>query len=127
MEQTVKQWVEHAESDLKTARALVKSRRNVHALFFCQQAVEKTLKAVFVFKKRKHPPRIHNLTRLAELAELSLDPNRTRTLARISSFYIQSRYPDEISKIVTTATAEEPRRGLKETEEIVQWLLSILS
>jgi len=100
MEETVKQWVEHAESDLESARALMNSRRNVHALFFCQQAIEKALKAVYVFKKRELPPRIHNLTRLAELAELSADQARIRRLAHFSSFYIQSRYPDEVTKII---------------------------
>ena len=47
------QWVERAQYDLETARAMLASGRLLYVLFCCQQAVEKMLKGIIA--KRTGP------------------------------------------------------------------------
>ena len=44
-----------------------------YALFFGHLALEKLLKALYVFKQEHHAPPLHNLLRLARAAELEID------------------------------------------------------
>ena len=41
-------WLDGAEYDLQTAKAMLETRRFLYVGFMCHQAVEKALKAVFV-------------------------------------------------------------------------------
>ena len=66
----VERWVEQARYDLDTARAMLNSSRYLYVLFCCQQAVEKTIKAIIAKQSNEFPPRIHALIRLAEVAAL---------------------------------------------------------
>ena len=94
----VKNWIALAEYDFETAKAMMKSGRYLYVAFTCQQTIEKTLKALYVKEKQETPPYSHNLIRLAE--ELSgikpIDEDANRFLERLNSYYIQSRYTEEI-------------------------------
>jgi HEPN domain-containing protein len=63
----------------------------------CQQALEKLLKALVVEVSHKLPPRIHNLVRLATLADLSLDSHQDVLLGKLSLEYIELRYPEKLA------------------------------
>jgi len=63
-------WIERAEYDLETAKAMRQTGRYLYVGFMCQQTVEKALKAV-IAKQGVFPPKVHDLVRLAELAGLS--------------------------------------------------------
>lgn len=56
MSRTVQKWVEQARYDLETARAMLASERYLYVLFYCQQAVEKALKALIVERTGEFPP-----------------------------------------------------------------------
>jgi HEPN domain-containing protein len=62
-------WNNKAAYDLETAKAMLDARRFVYVLFCCQQAVEKYLKGAIAERRGTCSPRIHQLVRLAELAE----------------------------------------------------------
>ena len=96
---TVERWVEQANYDLDTARAMRSSGRFLYVIFCCQQAVEKALKAIIVKQTHDFPPRLHNLLRLAEIAGITMDPDRERFLGELSGYYIQTRYPEEIESL----------------------------
>lgn len=119
------EWTEQARYDLETAEAMLKSGRWLYVLFCCQQAVEKMLKAVITRKTQKFPPPIHNLMRLAETAGLALSEERVRLLTKLSSYYIRSRYPEEMADLRRRATTEMARAILSQTKEVIQWLTSI--
>jgi HEPN domain-containing protein len=127
MTESVKEWISRAEYDLESARTLLASKRNLHAFFFCQQSIEKALKGVIQFKTETLAPRIHNLPRLAEIAGLSGDPDRMQLLAEFSTFYIESRYPAEIDQLAAATTNADAQRAVKQTEDIIEWLRSILN
>lgn len=122
----VKRWADRAEYDLETARALLASKRYLYVLFCCQQSIEKALKAVIVSKTGELPPRIHNLPRLAELGGLAANQDRMQLLAQLSTFYIQSRYPEDIDALAASTTNEDAQKAIRQTEELIKWLLSLL-
>lgn len=126
MSESSKRWSELARYDLETARAMFESGRHLYVLFCCQQAVEKMLKALVAERSKELPPRIHHLVRLAELAALEMSDQRADFLRELSAYYIQSRYPEEISDLASQVKEDEARRVLSQTEEIVQWLNSML-
>lgn len=53
---TESDWLEQGTYDLETARAMLASGRYLYVLFCCQQAVEKTLKALIVHRTGEFPP-----------------------------------------------------------------------
>lgn len=61
----IKYWLELAENDLKVMKSLFDLKHYPYSLFVGHLAIEKILKAYYVFQKNKHPPFIHDLTRLA--------------------------------------------------------------
>ena len=115
-------WAEQAQYDLETARPMLESGRFLYVLFCCQQAVEKMLKAVIAKRSEAFPPRLHNLIRLAENAEVELKKEQTDFMRALSGYYIQTRYPDEIASLSGALSREPAQRVLKETEAMVQWL-----
>ena len=126
MNEAVRSWIERSQYDFDTAKAMLASGRYLYVVFCCQQAVEKALKAVITSRTGELPPRIHNLLRLAETAKLDLSTARLQFLGELSAYYIQSRYPEEMSSLASTITRETAQQTLKTTGETTQWLFSIL-
>jgi HEPN domain-containing protein len=88
-------WIEEALEALQVARHLFEKEDYSYSLFFGHLAVEKLLKAVYVFRKKEHAPYGHNLKRLADLAGVELTESRSDQLLRITTYNLESRYPDE--------------------------------
>ena len=126
MSTAVQSWVEQARYDLDTARAMLQSGRYLYVLFCCRQAVEKMLKAIIARRSGQLPPRLHQLIRLTEVAGLSVDEMRADFLRELSSYYIPTRYPEEISTMAFKVKAEKANSVLKQSEEVIQWLASML-
>jgi HEPN domain-containing protein len=125
MTPTARKWVEQAQYDLETARAMMAKERWLYVLFCCQQTLEKALKALIVSRTGEFPPRIHNLARLSEVAGLAPDATRDLFLGELSAYYIQARYPEEIDAMADAATRDLAGETLKKTEEAAQWLFSM--
>ncbi len=125
MNNATRSWMERSRYDLDTARAMLASSRYLYVVFCCQQAVEKGLKAVITAKTGTLPPRIHNLLRLAEIAQVELSTDQAQFLAELSAYYIQSRYPEEIGELASTMTQATAKKMLRTTEEMTEWLLSM--
>ena len=119
-------WVEQAQYDLETAKAMHEAGRYLYVLFCCQQAVEKTLKALIVNRTNEFPPRTHSLTRLADEAGLKPDPAQAPFLAELSAYYVQTRYPEEIATIGKSITSSMSDEVLSKTERAMEWLFSTL-
>jgi HEPN domain-containing protein len=69
MDKIVAHWVERAQYDLETAKAMLDTARYLYVAYMCQQAVEKLLKAIMAYQGKENMP-VHNLIRLSELAEI---------------------------------------------------------
>jgi len=96
-----------------------------YALFFAHLAVEKVLKAIYVSRKNEHAPYIHNLPRLAELSDIQLSDAQRNALIKITTFNLESRYPDEKRSFRSKCTEEVTKNEITETEVIFKWLKSI--
>ncbi len=120
------QWADQARYDLDTARAMLTSERYVYVLFCCQQAVEKMLKGVIAERTGEFPPRTHDLMRLADRAGLEPDGEQALLMRRLSEYYTQSRYPDQLSDLLPGLTREHAQDVLSQTEAVLEWLSSML-
>ncbi len=112
----VRSWVDASRYDLDTARAMLGARRYLYVLFMCQQSLEKLLKACVMARTVEFPPRIHNLVRLADLAEFNLAEAEKALLERLSLYYIQSRYPPDIQNLTRKVSRSLALDHLAQTE-----------
>ncbi len=119
-------WLEEAENDLKVAGDLFDKENYSYSLFFGHLAIEKLLKGYYVKQFQKHAPLIHNLERLAESSGLNMTEQQKECLMRISTFNIESRYPDIKRSFRTICTKEFTQKELEEVKEVYQWLKSVM-
>ncbi len=123
---SIERWAEQGHYDLDTARAMFDAGRYLYVVFCCQQAAEKTLKAVIVKRTGDFPPRIHSLVPLAEVARIDLTEERAQFFRELSNYYIRTRYPEEISDLAARISESQASVILKKTEETVKWLSSMI-
>ncbi|MEW6349461.1 MAG: HEPN domain-containing protein [Thermodesulfobacteriota bacterium] len=123
IEKHISYWRSGAQEDWEVANQLISSGRIRHELFFLHLAFEKVLKAHICRSTNDIAPRLHNLVRLAELADISLDQRQTNCLAEMSPLNIESRYPGEL---FTTPTREEANSLQERAKELFEWLMNRL-
>ena len=69
MSDSVKYWLDLADYDIETAKAMLNSGRLLYVGFMCHQTIEKALKAVVArdCTDGEIPPKIHDLSKLAAI------------------------------------------------------------
>ena len=123
-EKIVQNWLQIAEYDLKTAKAMLRSRRYLYVAFTCQQSIEKILKALYVKEKEETPPYTHNLTKLIYNLSISkqITEEQIKTLEYFNSYYIETRYSEEINDLNKHLTRSRAKKLLSDAEELFTWL-----
>ena len=111
-------WQSGSAEDFAAARALLEKRHTRHALFLAHLALEKLLKAHVTRARNEIPPRIHDLLRLAEFAQLPLTANQRVFLGVFQKHCLAGRYPD-LGPAPSVAEGED---GLRQAEEMLTWL-----
>lgn len=123
MRKEIENWWQQAEIDFQNAEMNLKNKAYYVAVFLCQQAVEKGLKAYFMFKKQDSPGVTHSLLFLAK--ETNVPKEFMDFLAKLTPEFIATRYPDvadEIpAKLYTEGLAKE---FIEETKRFIIWLRS---
>lgn len=123
MREEAERWWKQAEHDMKTAEYNLKGEILDAAAFYCQQAVEKALKAIFIHIKKSSPGATHSLVYLAN--ELELPVKFYRFLKELSTEFIVSRYPDVAGDVpYKTYKKEVVQDYIKEAKEVIEWLKS---
>ncbi|MBI4745913.1 MAG: HEPN domain-containing protein [Deltaproteobacteria bacterium] len=122
MSKEIQKWLDIAMEDLDVANELFNSRRYLYATFFCQQAVEKAFKAVIAMGNKEEPPFIHNLVRLAGLADFKGDEEITEMLEDLSLHYIKGRYMVEREKLPGNKR-DFASKMIKFANEVLSWSL----
>lgn len=117
-------WLERVKYDMDTADAMYETGRYIYTVFMCQQAVEKSFKALMVFKAIEILP-VHNLRRLAELSGVidEISPVDLRKMDFLSQFYLNARYKEDIAELSMQITAEVAKEYLQFSKEKVKWLI----
>jgi HEPN domain-containing protein len=118
-------WIESAENDLQAANNLFDSGNYDWCLFLGHLVLEKCLKAVYIKSTENIiPPKIHNLSRLVDLSNLSPDIEIERFLVMANKFHIEGRYPEFKTEFYKTCTKEYAESNFIKIKEVYQWLKS---
>jgi HEPN domain-containing protein len=124
MNQDVKYWGDLSKYDIDTAKAMLESGRYLYVLFTCQQSVEKLLKALVVQNTKKFPPKIHDLVKLSNIADIDVESDQKEFLAKLNYYYLETRYPNELSEISKQIKKDTALTFLKNTKKLLKWLKS---
>ena len=86
------------------------------------------MKALYVKQHGSTPPYTHNLLRLTK--ELSLkdkmDDEMIVTIEELNSYYIESRYTEDIEELSKLLTKAKVVSVLSSTKELFEWIKSKL-
>jgi len=101
MDNKVKYWIELSDYDLKTAEAMLTSKRYLYVGFMCHQTIEKILKAYFTKVKLETAPFSHSLSYLAKKSGLykSFYNNQKDFIDQIEPLNIEARYPSHKERL----------------------------
>jgi len=123
-----KNWINLAQEDFEVAGHLFEKKKYLHCLFFCQQTIEKALKAIYHEKYDKTPPRKHDLGALVDAAGIlsQLDKLKTDLLDTLSLYYIESRYAEDRDALAKNCTRVVAKDIIDQTGEIFEWLKNIM-
>lgn len=124
MKASTRQWLEFAQTDLRSCENNLNDDfvTNVVA-FHAQQAVEKAFKAL-IEEKGIRMSRIHSLTRLYALTEpFLISPINETELEMLDNVYTSSRYPGEIGLL---STGKPTMKESKELYDIARRIFDIL-
>ena len=121
----LRRWRQSANKNLKTAEDMLKSNHYDWALFIGQLELEKLLKGLAAQKIHVAPPRIHDLNKLVEIAQIDLTENQKKDLAEITRFHIQARYDDVKYELYKAATKKYTEKWFDKIREYFKWLKSL--
>ena len=125
--QLLRSWLTKAANDLKSARVLSADPEGPldSAIYHCQQAGEKAVKAFLVFKGIT-PAKTHDIRRLAVEAS-GIEPLFQRHIApaaALTPYAWEFRYPDDLAE--TYPTREEFDEALVHAQTIYDFVLTLL-
>jgi HEPN domain-containing protein len=123
MNDKTKYWIEIADYDIETAKAMLTSKRFLYVGFMCHQVIEKIFKAGYEKLKNDTPPYTHDLPRLAELAKFyDLFSNEQKLfLNTLNPLNIEARYPDYKERIAKMLTRERCKKIFEQTKQLQKW------
>ncbi|MHA1144224.1 MAG: HEPN domain-containing protein [Candidatus Helarchaeota archaeon] len=125
MREETRRWWYQAKADLKTARDNIGLENYYASVYFLHQAVEKSLKALFIHSKNDLPLKTHNLLELGR--EIELPEDFYSFLRELTPDYMTTRYPDAANGIPAELYDEEIAvRILNKGERIIKWVTSMI-
>ncbi len=124
----IEYWLDISQYDLETADAMLQAKRFLYVGFMCHQAIEKILKAYYVFAQNETPPYTHNLTVLAEKANLYdfFAEEQKNFIDFLEPLNIKARYPTYKEQIYKMINEEKAREILNKTRELYLWIKKML-
>jgi len=114
---------EGARESWSDALYLIKGKRIFLGLFAAHLAVEKAIKAHVVKQINDIPPFIHNLPKLAEIAEIELTEKQMNFLADLTFYNISGRYQESVG---APPPMSEVKSIMRQAKEMFEWLLKTL-
>ena len=124
MNDRVEYWVDIADYDFDTAKALMESKRYLYVAFMCHQVIEKMLKAYWSKVLEEPPLKIHTLSKLAEKTGLleQMSEDQLKFIDSMEPLNIESRYPDYKMSIQRRLTPGVCQHIMTETDKMKQWI-----
>ena len=122
MRKEIDNWLRQANKDLEVAEKNFAIDEYYSAVFWCQQAVEKGLKALILNKSREKPLG-HSIVYLGKLAKVP--ENLLSKLKKLGPQYFLSRYPDASEDIpFELYDAKIASEFLDISKEALKWINS---
>lgn len=118
IDEQIKYWTDGAERDYDTMKVLLSSKRYPESLFFGHVVLEKTLKAFVVRETKEQPPKTHDLSLLAALANLSLGKDVLDYFELVNKFNIRARYDDYKQDFYRMCTKEYTEENFQEITKL---------
>jgi len=126
MKESVVYWLELADYDFETARAMLDTGRYLYVGFMCHQVIEKALKAVIAkdLPRGEIPPKMHDLDKLALIARVSTEFSKEQQdfIDALNPLNIESRYPEYKRQLAAVLTKPKCEDILTETKELLCWI-----
>jgi len=128
IENKINYWLDMAQYDLDTARAMLDRERYLYVGFMCHQVIEKSIKAYFWNSQHEEPPYTHNLLILASKSNLTehINEDMKKLLNRLMPLNIQARYPQDKEELLKILTNQVCIDLLKQTEDLFLWIRTLL-
>ena len=123
-QEKIKYWLEIAEYDFDTAKAMLLSKRFLYVGFMCHQTIEKVLKAYFTSKYEEVPPFTHNLKHLADKAGIYnlMTEEQIDIIDILLPLNIEARYPTYKEQLLKSLSYSKCEEILNQTNELKQWI-----
>ena len=119
----VQYWLDSSVKDFQVAQTLFNLKYYPQCLFFCHLSIEKLLKGIVAKTTKKYPPYVHDLRKLAEIANLKLNLKQEQSLEVIFTFNIAGRYADTKFEFYKKYNKKEyAQKYLKITKDLLLWL-----
>ncbi len=115
-------WKKTAQEDVKTAEALLGTKRYLPCLFFCHLFLEKIAKGLYIANKDDSPPYSHDVIKILNQADLSVPTDIADAIHEINRFNIQARYDDYKFSLYKEATQLFTKAWFEKAKEIYVWL-----
>jgi HEPN domain-containing protein len=126
IEKLIKYWIETSDDDFETMMAMYETKRFSWSLFVGHLMIEKLLKAYYVKSKQDFPPFIHNLIRLAELAEIRMTEEQKVFFVTATAFNINARYDDYKLSFQKMCTLEYTTKWINELKTQRLWIKELI-
>ena len=122
IEAIVKYWLNSAEQNYETMRNMIDSKDYSWALFLGHLVIEKTLKAIYVNRIRKHAMFTHDLLRLGNKIGLELSEEQKEWLDEITTFNLNARYDNYKQDFYKLCTKDFAAIWIERIEITEKWL-----
>lgn len=123
MNSNTEYWIESAQYDIETAKAMLETKRYLYVGFMCHLTIEKALKAV-ISQEEIQPPKIHDLVKLAKQSKIYslMNDGQKDFLEVLLPLNIEARYPSYKSGISASLDNSKCEMLANETEGLLCWI-----
>ncbi len=121
LKETVKYWLDIAEYDLETAKAMLATRRYLYVGFMCHQTIEKALKAILSKQEFELVPKVHNIVKLAKQSNMynNMTEKEKDFLEMLLPLNIEARYPSHKQRMLESLNEENCKQLILNTEDLL--------
>jgi len=122
------EWFKQADYDLKTAEAMLKTKRYIYTVFMCHLSIEKALKGLYAKKFKTNPPKIHPelLRDFCEKIKLELNPEQQDFVDKLNTLSVPTRYPYELEKLLKDYKKDATNSIFNKTKKLLICLKNLL-
>jgi HEPN domain-containing protein len=112
-------WWRESLHNLRQAKKNFEIEEYSVAAFLCHQVAEKALKALYIVRKHRLPPRGHDLVKLGRIVEADEILDELKVL---NPHYTVARYPNAANTVPSEAYSREiVERCIREADNVVGW------